>query len=170
MEPMPPTLPYKISVLVFLENGAGRLLLIRRAKAPNRDCWSPIGGKLEMATGESPFECAARETEEETGFRPPENSLHCFGYVAEKAYEGDTHWLMFLFHCREPLPGLPTDIDEGRFAFFDREEIDGLNIPPSDRALVWPWYDTHRERFVAMRANCATENGEPEVVVEMEVG
>jgi len=52
---MASALPYKISVLVFLENRAGELLLIHRNKAPNLGNWSPIGGKLEMAAGESPF-------------------------------------------------------------------------------------------------------------------
>ena len=48
--------PFKISVLVFLRDVRGRLLLIKRSKAPNLGCWSPIGGKLEMERGESPFE------------------------------------------------------------------------------------------------------------------
>ena len=60
-------LPFKISVLVFMHDAQGRLLLIQRTKAPNKGCWSPIGGKLEMATGESPFECAVREVGEESG-------------------------------------------------------------------------------------------------------
>jgi 8-oxo-dGTP diphosphatase len=59
-------LPYRIAVLVFLENAAGEHLLMLRAKPPNLGVWSPIGGKLEMGTGESPFECAVRETREET--------------------------------------------------------------------------------------------------------
>ena len=62
-----PSLPFKISVLVFVRDDDGRHLLIRRAKEPNKDCWSPIGGKLEMSEGESPFECAVRETKEEIG-------------------------------------------------------------------------------------------------------
>ena len=61
-----PALPYKIAVLVFLENAAGEHLLLLRAKPPNLGIWSPIGGKLDTAAGESPFECAVRETQEET--------------------------------------------------------------------------------------------------------
>jgi 8-oxo-dGTP diphosphatase len=115
-----PPLPYKIAVLVFLENAAGEHLLLLRAKPPNLGAWSPIGGKLEMATGESPFECAVRETREETGFEIGAPDLHLFAVIAEKAYEGQSHWLMFLFRCRRPLPGLPPDISEGRFGFFSR--------------------------------------------------
>ena len=65
---MPPT-DYKIAVLVFLENQSREHLLLLRAKPPNRGVWSPIGGKLETSTGESPFECAVRETKEEKKLR-----------------------------------------------------------------------------------------------------
>ena len=120
---MAATLPYKIAVLVFLENAAGEHLLLHRAKPPNQGAWSPIGGKLEMATGESPFECAVRETREETGFGIEAADLHLFSVIAEKAYEGQSHWLMFLFRCLRPLPGLPPDISEGRFGFFPRRAV-----------------------------------------------
>jgi 8-oxo-dGTP diphosphatase len=157
--------PFKISVLVFLRDAPGRLLLIKRRKAPNLGCWSPIGGKLEMARGESPFECAIRETAEEVGLAVTEKDLHLFGYISEKNYEGGGHWLMFLFDCKKILPDLPPTGDEGEFAFFPRGEIDALPIPPTDQVLVWPWYDQHRGDFVAIRADCAP--GEPlNVVVE----
>jgi 8-oxo-dGTP diphosphatase len=147
-------LPYKIAVLVFLENAAGEHLLLLRAKPPNLGAWSPIGGKLEMATGESPFECAVRETREETGFEIGAPDLHLFSVIAEKAYEGQSHWLMFLFRCRRPLPGLPPDISEGRFGFFSRRAVDALPIPETHRAALWPTYDQHRGRFVALKADC----------------
>lgn len=150
-----PPLAYKIAVLVFLENGQGEHLLMLRAKAPNKGIWSPIGGKLEMATGESPFECAVRETREETGFALRPEDLHLFALLAEKAYEGQAHWLLFLFRSRKPLPALPPDIEEGRFGFFSRSAIDALPIPDTDRTALWPIYDQYRDRFVALRADCA---------------
>jgi 8-oxo-dGTP diphosphatase len=162
---MAPALPYKIAVLVFLENAAGEHLLLLRAKAPNLGSWSPIGGKLEMATGESPFECAVRETREETGLEVETADLHLFAVIAEKAYEGQSHWLMFLFRCRKPLPGLPPDISEGRFGFFTRKAIDLLQVPETDRTALWPTYDEHKGRFVALRADC--QPGKP-VRVEVE--
>jgi 8-oxo-dGTP diphosphatase len=147
-------LPYKISVLVFVENAAGELLLMLRAKQPNLGVWSPIGGKLEMATGESPFDCAARETHEETGLQITPADLHLFAMIAEKAYQGETHWLMFLFRCKQPIGRLPADIEEGKFGFFTREQIKSLPIPETDQAALWPIYDKYRDSFVALKADC----------------
>ena len=148
-------LPYKISVLVFIENSAGEQLLLRRAKQPNLGVWTPIGGKLEMATGESPFECAVRETAEETGLSIRQEDLHLFAMIAEKAYQGETHWLMFLFRCKKPIAAQPPDIAEGRFGFFTREKIKELPIPETDKAALWPIFDQYRDSFVALKADCA---------------
>jgi 8-oxo-dGTP diphosphatase len=161
---MPPALPYKIAVLVFLENPAGEQLLLLRSKPPNLGVWSPIGGKLELGTGESPFECAVRETREETGHEVAAADLHLFAIIAEKAYEGETHWLLFLFRCRKPLAALPPAMAEGRFGFFSREEIRALPIPETDRRALWPTYDRYRDRFVMLKATCR-----PDRPVEVEV-
>ena len=158
-------LAHKIAVLVFLENLAGDHLLLLRAKPPNLGSWSPIGGKLETAIGESPFECAVRETQEETGFVVESRDLHLFAMIAEKAYEGESHWLMFLFRCTRPIGALPPDISEGKFGFFSRAAIDTLAIPETDRNALWPIYDRYREKFVALKADCAP--GKP-VHVEIE--
>jgi 8-oxo-dGTP diphosphatase len=159
------TIPYKLAVLVFLENEAGEHLLLLRAKPPNLGVWSPIGGKLETDTGESPFECAVRETFEETGLRVRTPDLHLFAMIAEKAYEGQAHWLMFLFRCKVPLPSVPPAISEGKFAFFTRAAIDALPIPETDRNALWPIYDRYRDGFVALKADCAP--GKP-IQVEIE--
>jgi len=163
-----PSLPYRIAVLVFLENAAGEHLLMHRAKEPNKGSWSPIGGKLEMATGESPFECAVRETREETGHDVAAGDLHLFAVIAEKAYEGRSHWLMFLFRCTRPLAAQPPDISEGRFAFFPRDAVNALPLPETDRSALWPVYDRHRDGFVVLRADCAP--GRPVRVTVEQVG
>ena len=46
---------------------AGRVLLVRRGREPQRGHWSVPGGKCEP--GETPQEAAAREAHEETGLR-----------------------------------------------------------------------------------------------------
>ncbi len=139
--------------------------MLKRNKAPNKGLWSPIGGKLEMDSGESPHQCAVRETFEEVGLRIEVSQLHLFCMIAEKAYEAKNHWLMFLFDCKAPIKNIPESIDEGRFSFFTRDEIDFLPIPETDRVSLWEIYDKHRESFVSARANC--EPGHPlEVVIE----
>lgn len=150
-----PSLPYKISTLIYVRNAHGELLLLERLKQPNAGLWSPIGGKLEMGTGESPFEAARREAEEEIGLKLGEGDLHLFAMIAEKNYEARCHWLMFLFDCRVFLTKLPPAMDEGRFAFHAPESILGLPIPDTDRISLWPVYFKHRQGFVCLRADCA---------------
>ena len=159
-------LPFKISVLVFIRNPKGEHLLIQRSKAPNLGCWSPIGGKLDMHLGESPYECARRETQEEVGLELMDEDLHCFGYIAEKSYEGTGHWLMFLFDCRRAIDALPPTIDEGHFAFYSRDAVEELPIPETDRTLLWPYYDRFKNSFVGLRANC-DPSGELTLVEEL---
>lgn len=152
---MPSTLAHKLAVLVFLENPAGEHLLLLRAKPPNLGAWSPIGGKIETGVGESPYECAARETLEETGHAITTDDLHLFAMIAEQAYEGEAHWLLFLFRCRKPIAALPPDIAEGKFGFYSREAVRSLALPETDRNALWPIYDQYRDKFVALRADCA---------------
>lgn len=148
-------LTHKLAVLVFIKNEQGDQLLIKRKKAPNFGNWSPIGGKVETSCGESPFECAVRETREETGLETRTADFHLFAMISEKAYEGESHWLLFLFRCRKPIPGLPPDIDEGSFGFFPRSQVDSLAIPDTDRQALWEIWDRHRDGFVALRVDCS---------------
>jgi len=162
-------LPFKISALVFVKNHRGEHLLIERRKAPNRGCWSPVGGKLDMERGESPYECARREVGEEIGLGLGDQDLHCFGYISEKSYEGSGHWLMFLFDCHRRMEVLPPEIDEGRFRFFTREAIDALDIPETDRTLLWPYYDRFSGGFVGIRADC-DPTGRLSLFEELKIG
>lgn len=165
---MPTALPYRISTLIYLENEAGEVLLMKRRKAPNAGLWSPIGGKLEMATGESPFEAARREVEEEIGLRIDDRDLHLFGLIAEKGYEQSGHWLMFLFVAHPRLDTLPPAIEEGHFRFFPLSAIDALPIPETDRQALWPIYREHRDGFVSLRVDC--HGGKPlEFVYEQRI-
>jgi 8-oxo-dGTP diphosphatase len=75
--------------------------------------------------------------------------------ISEKAYEGESHWLLFLFRLKKTVTALPPAMAEGHFGFFARAAIDALPIPATDRAALWPIYDRHREGFVALRADCA---------------
>jgi 8-oxo-dGTP diphosphatase len=146
---------FKISCLLFIRNQENKLLLLKRKKTPNKGLWSPPGGKLLTEIGESPVECAKREAEEETGLHLRDNDLSLFGYVSEKGYENSCNWLMFLFACNKTIVSKPKDFAEGSFSFFERDEINNLQIPTSDHKLVWPFYDLRKDGFWGIRADCS---------------
>jgi 8-oxo-dGTP diphosphatase len=147
-------LPYKIATLLYVFNGGDETLLLERAQEPNRGFWSPCGGKLKMDLGESPYACACREAHEEIGLQISPADLHLAGLISEHGYQGQTHWLMFLFEVKEKLNTLPPPMKEGRFEFFPREKISTLHIPQTDREQIWPWFWQYRGGFFAAHCHC----------------
>ncbi|MBL9128349.1 MAG: NUDIX domain-containing protein [Verrucomicrobiales bacterium] len=147
-------LPYKIATLLYVFDDADRVLLLERAREPNRGLWSPPGGKLETATGESPWACACREAGEELGLSLTPADLHLAGIVSEHGYAGTAHWLMFLFEVLPRCHRVPAPIDEGRFGFFGRDDLAGLPLPDTDRAHIWPSIWKYRGRFFASHCRC----------------
>lgn len=148
------SLPYKIATLLYCFNEQDKVLLLQRAKEPNLGLWSPCGGKLDTANGESPFACACREAREETELEITAADLHLTGLVTEHGYEGQAHWLMFLFEVKPRLRELPPAIGEGRFGFFSREQLLDLGLPQTDREQVWPLFWRHRGGFFSAHCHC----------------
>lgn len=147
-------LPYKIAVLCYIFDESGQLLLIHRRKQPNFDLYSPVGGKLEQATGEGPTDCAIREIAEETGLAVDASSLHLTGIVSETAYQNETHWLMFLYELTVPAALKAMEIDEGRLEWHPEENITELPIPQTDREVIWPLFWQHRGGFFMAHIDC----------------
>jgi 8-oxo-dGTP diphosphatase len=147
-------LPYKISTLLYCFNAADEALLMLRNKEPNRGLWSPCGGKLDMALGESPYACACREASEEIGMELTSQDLHLNGLISEHGYEGQAHWLMFLFEIKPRLAKLPKPHREGEFAFFSAREISSLPIPRTDAEQIWPLFWRHRGGFFSAHCHC----------------
>ena len=156
---MPSALPYRVATLIYIFDREDRALLIRRAREPNRGLWSPPGGKLKVDIGESPHMCAARETREETGLALAPADFHLTGLIGERAYQGQTHWLMFLFEARVRLDRTPPPHKEGPFAFVAREALGDRPLPDSDRRWVWPAFWAHRGGFFSAYLEY-DENGE----------
>jgi 8-oxo-dGTP diphosphatase len=147
------------------------LLLLRRKKPPNRDLYSPIGGKLEQETGESPHACALREIEEEISVRLTLDDIRLMGIVSERAFTGTArpgevpakdsgqepatstgtgaaaHWLMFCFEVIPALDFPARTIDEGRLEWIDPSTMPGLAIPRTDREVIWPLVQRHSLRL-----------------------
>jgi 8-oxo-dGTP diphosphatase len=115
---------------------------------------SPCGGKLHQDVGESPYACACREAFEELGIKLTPWDLHLTALVSESGYQGQAHWLMFLFEVLPRLQVLPPPHREGRFAFFQRHELDSLRLPATDREQIWPLFWKHRGGFFAAHCHC----------------
>jgi 8-oxo-dGTP diphosphatase len=147
-------LPYKIATLLYCFDAEDRILLLERAKEPNLGLWSPCGGKLHTGEGESPYACACREAAEEIGLAIKPADLHLTGLISEHGYEGQAHWLMFLFEVKRRLRALPPPHREGRFSFFTRAEMTCLRLPQTDAESIWPWFWKHRGGFFAAHCHC----------------
>lgn len=147
-------LPHKIATLLYAFNERDDVLLLERAREPNRGLWSPPGGKLHTDDGESPHACACREAAEELGLALAPRDLHLTGLISEHGYEGTAHWLMFLFEIKPRLATTPPPHREGRFAFFPRTKLDALALPQTDREKVWPLFWEHRGGFFAAHCHC----------------
>jgi len=164
----PRAVPYKIAVLVYIFNDAGELLLLHRKRPPNRDLYSPVGGKLEQGIGESPYACALREVEEEVeivltldeirlgglvsggglgggrGAIPPSPGVGGGGEIAPAPLDlPAAHWLMFCFEVTRAVNFPPRQIEEGRLEWFSPAALDQLSIPKTDRDVIWPLVQRH---------------------------
>ncbi|MFP4144913.1 MAG: NUDIX hydrolase [Phycisphaeraceae bacterium] len=148
-------LPYKIAVLCYLFDDAGRVLLLHRCKPPNQHLYSPIGGKLEQRVGESPTACAVREIAEEVGLTVAPADLHLTGIVSETAFGDETHWLMFLYEIIHPVTVEREEFGEGRLEWHPREAIGKLSIPDTDREVIWPLFWRYRGAFFMAHIHCA---------------
>ncbi len=147
-------LPHQIATLLYCYNERDEILLLERAQEPNLGLWSPCGGKLDAAAGESPYACACREAREELGLRLGPSDLHLTGLVSEHGYQGQSHWLMFLFEVKPRLTALPPAHREGRFQFFPRPALADLKLPQTDLEQIWPWFWEHRGGFFAAHCHC----------------
>jgi 8-oxo-dGTP diphosphatase len=148
------SLPYRIATLLYCFNQQDEVLLLERAKEPNRGLWSPCGGKLQTAMGESPHACACREAEEELGLTLCPRDLHLTGLVSEHGYEGAAHWLMFLFEVQPRLKTLPPAHREGVFKFISRSNLANMKLPQTDLEQIWPLFWQYRGGFFAAHCRC----------------
>ena len=147
-------LPYKIATLLYVFNERDEVLLLERANDPNRGCWSPCGGKLKTEIGESPYACACREAEEEIALKLQPGDLHLTGIVSEHGYQGNAHWLMFLFEVKVRLKECPPSHREGVFRFFPASELKNLKMPTTDLEQIWPLFWKHRGGFFSVHCHC----------------
>jgi len=158
--PAQPNLPYRLAVLCYLYDDANSVLLLHRRQEPNIGMYSPVGGKIDLASGEGPHECAVREIREETGVALSREDVRLIGIVSERAYEGQAHWLIFLFEVartvrRDELHW--SEFSEGRLEWTRIDQVGGLPIPHTDRTVMWPLVQAYRGGFFVVHIDCSVE-------------
>ena len=120
------------TTLIYIECG-GEYLMLHRTKKENdcnRDKWIGIGGKFEE--GESPEECALRETKEETGL-----TLTSYRYRGIVTFVSDK-WeseYMHLFTA-DGFEGTLKDCDEGELAWIKKKDLLALPAWEGDKIFL----------------------------------
>ena len=118
------------SSLIYLENEAGEYLMLHRVKKKNdinHDKWIGVGGGFEH--GESPEECALRETFEETGLTLTDYRLR--GIVTFDC-EGQETLYMYLFTA-SAWTGELSECNEGDLEWVPKEKVYSLPIWEGDK-------------------------------------
>jgi 8-oxo-dGTP diphosphatase len=152
--------PYRIAVLCDLRDSRGRILLLHRRQEPNSGLYSPIGGKLDTASGESPAQCARREILEEAGVDIPLHRLRLQGLISERGYPNSadlsarTNWLLFYYRVEGPVDFEAFDMREGRLEWIDPADVPALPRPETDRRIIWPLVTSHPDGFFAVHIEC----------------
>ena len=120
------------STLVYIERGEEYLMLHRTKKENdlNHDKWIGVGGKFEA--GESPDECALRETLEETGLTL--TSWRCRGIVTFVSDLYETEY-MHLFTA-DGFTGTPRECDEGELAWIKKSDLLALTLWEGDKIFL----------------------------------
>jgi 8-oxo-dGTP diphosphatase len=162
-------MPFRVATLLYCFNERDDILLMERTQKPNLGLWSPCGGKLHTEEGESPHECACREAREEMGMTLGPAELHLTGIISERGYEGQTHWLLFLFEVTTKLKDLPPPHREGAFKFFSRRELPVKQMPQTDVEQIWPLFWRHRGGFFAASCHCIADGTNEWILEETRV-
>jgi 8-oxo-dGDP phosphatase len=114
---MPPA-----AITVVLDDARERVLMSWRHRfVPDVWNWELPGGLIEK--GEDPAETAAREVEEETGYRP-RTLEHLVTFEPNIGMLDNPHHV-FLAHGAELVKD-PTELDEGRFRWVPLADVPGM--------------------------------------------
>lgn len=121
-----------LSSIIYIERDGKYLMLHRTRKEndANKDKWIGVGGKFEE--GETPEECARRETKEETGLE-----LHNLFYRGIVTFVSDQYPAeqMHLF-LSTSFSGKIKDCDEGELDWIDKERLLSLPIWEGDKIFL----------------------------------
>jgi 8-oxo-dGTP pyrophosphatase MutT (NUDIX family) len=115
---------FRVAVAAIFDDTDRVLMIWRYRFVPDRFGWELPGGIVE--DGEEAAEAAARETEEETGWRPVTPLRHLLTFQPMVGMVDSPHEL-FIGHGARQVSSPPPDAEEaGRIAWIPLSEIPGL--------------------------------------------
>ncbi|SRR5690606_4585339 len=114
----------------------GRVLLVRRGKAPNRDLWSLPGGHVEL--GERIRDAAARELFEETGVSADLVALADCVDIIRRDDAGRTvsHHVVVVFTGRWRAGEAAAGDDAAAVRWTGLDELDGLRMTEATADVI----------------------------------
>jgi len=144
----------KLATLLYITNGSGDYLLMKREREPNKGLLSPPGGKLHAEEAESPLVCAVREAFEECSMRTTPDDWQLKGIVTEKNYPGAGNIMIFLMEYKHAIDELPPPCNEGAFEFIKEDDIMKSAIPETDRKFIWDMVLESRNQPFIVTLDC----------------
>lgn len=132
----------KTAVLCVLKHGH-QFLLLRRLKEPNKDMYTPVGGKLDPY--ENPINAAIRETWEETGIKVP--TMKYCGILVETS-PADYNWTSFVY-LAEIDQVIPPPCNEGTLEWIHFNDVLNVPTPKTDWFIYKYILDGHHFAFHA---------------------
>jgi len=143
----------KLGVLCYIYSGNHVLFLHRnkRKEDPLYGYWIGLGGKLDIAEGETPIDAVLREVREESGLkiRPRFRGIVVFHHVNSVI---DT-WYGYLFSARHASTSL-KETHEGELVWVTHNAFHKLKLLPGDEKLL-EYLHTHKKPFIARFKNNA---------------
>lgn len=105
-----------------------QFLLLKRLKEPNKDMYTPVGGKIDPY--ESPYDAAIRETFEETGIKV-DKMLYCGSLIETSPTK--YNWSSSVYLADIEMQS-PPPCNEGGLKWIDFENVLDVPTPQTD------WY------------------------------
>ena len=137
----------KLATLVYLKRD-GKTLMLHRVKKENdyhEGKYNGLGGKLDP--GESPEDCAIRETREESGLDLVDPVLK--GFITFPNFDGVDDWYVFLF-VGTHFSGEMIESPEGNLEWIDDDKLNDIPLWEGDYIFL-PWLEG--DRFFSAKFN-----------------
>jgi ADP-ribose pyrophosphatase YjhB (NUDIX family) len=137
-----------VAVTAFIQDAAGRLLMIRRT---DNDLYAVPGGAQEV--GETVAQAVVREVREETGITVEVTGL--IGVYSDPAHviafsDGEVRQEFSLCFRARPIEGEPRTSSESKEVLWvEPAELADLNVHPSIRLRIQHGFDHRTEPFYA---------------------